>query len=193
MSEPKPRQGAFPTPSESSTKLHEEKFDREKFINDLKAGGFQITIQEEDGAIRFIEVVTKNGDDLFFAQTKFGHLDKTDDYQGYLSFNLDVRRRKKVPGEKGSATHEVWKMQWTTFNQNYNNYRIQEHSGGLLDENEFWRRYKSSQIDPEATRKYFEFRKLELEKAYGGARGADIFYEENPTIEESNLPNLISG
>jgi hypothetical protein len=165
----------------------ENKFINQKFINDIEKG-FKITRTEQVSKTRHItiEAVTRAGDDLFFIQTTFVSDSKALG-DGYSRFSCEVRRRKALPGEKGAATLEVWKMQCATLcNQNSKLFRVQPENGGNLDEKEFWGRYNASIVDAEKTREFFEIRKREEIKTHAKCKTWKITFEEN--LKQEQLP-----
>ena len=150
----------------------------EKIKSDLKQG-FRITVVEQGVRSKNIavEVVTRINDDLFFVMVSFIDTEWSLPAPGYHAvFDLDVRRRKKIPG----ATLEVFKLaKSTTYYQNENSFRIQRNRGGELEEREFWRRYNSSIVDLEATNKHFEFIRKELAKEYKGFKRFRVIVEQS--------------
>lgn len=157
------------------------KLQLEKLKEDLRQG-FRITIEDGENSKNItVEVVTRIDDDLFFVMTDFrdwASIPEHYDPDYYAHFSCDVRRRKKLPGEVGSASLEVFKLnKSTTRYQNSNSFKIQRNKGGNLEEREFWRRYNSSVVDTKATRKYFEFRQQELTKSYKGFRRVKLIME----------------
>jgi len=148
----------FVSTPESSYPPDKTVLDSKKLINDLETG-FRIVDENECRTFRYAEVVTRNGDDLFFVQAETVH-----DDGDYTRLNLCIRRRKKMPGEMGSATLEVWSSQRSTLGQNADSYRIQDKKGGVLEKGEFLMRYNSSTVDQAATNQYCEIRGREMKK-----------------------------
>ncbi|MFA5987199.1 MAG: hypothetical protein WC797_00920 [Candidatus Paceibacterota bacterium] len=135
--------------------------------------------------------VTRYGDDLFFPEAEVafapaGPMDFRDDYS---RSELQVRRRKAVPGSgvKGATTLERWENSASTNFEERETYRIQANRGGELSEVEFWRRYNSSSVDIEATREFFDFIKQETIKHHPSSRIIFDWHEGQSQKPESQL------
>ena len=168
---------------ESLQSKPKESFPREKFVSDIKQG-FRITVNDGSGLDSLAEVVTRNGDDLFFLEARFGGIPESEHDEGYRRMNITVRRRTALPGEQGAATLERWSKQETSLAQDSVDFHVQKDKGGTLDVSEFWHRYIASIVDRGATSKYFEFRKAEVEKLHG--KGTQITLENEIGADASH-------
>jgi hypothetical protein len=129
----------------------QDEFMPKKTVADLSQG-FRLTPThgiagiKESGA----HVVTRFGDDVFAVELTSRSLDGTS-----VVLEGSVRRKRDIPWpQKGSASLEVWKVHQSTTTPRSTDYHIEQDNGGALEEQEFWRRYNASVVDPAATSEY---------------------------------------
>lgn len=141
-------------PASESSLNHAPKIDAErnkvKIMGDL-AQGFRVSFLRGGNIDSYVTAIARNGEDLFEVYADGSHLFTQDPSHDFTRFDCEVRRRKLLPPQSGSATLELWKISSSTRQPEKEKFQTRTDKGGELSEKAFWERYHGSRVDHDLT------------------------------------------
>jgi hypothetical protein len=143
------------------TPLPENKYRQDKVIEDLKKG-FLITFANSASSDGYIATVTRIFADLFIVEASSAGLILPNPSESYFRLGLSISRRKQAGDLFPDA---VWLMNASSKRPVEQKFRVENPAAASLTEDEFWRRYNISAVDPKATRQFYKLQKERLESA----------------------------
>lgn len=121
-----------------------------KIMGDL-AQGFRVSFLRGGSVESYVTAIARNGDDLFEVYADGSQLSTHDPSRDFTRFDCEVRRRKLLPPQPGSATLELWKISSSTRQTEEEKFQARTDNGGELTEEAFWERYHGSEVDHDLT------------------------------------------
>lgn len=142
----------------------QEKRRKQKMFADLMQGFRIIRVTPP---ANHIFVITRFENDLFEMELGANELihmpdEPTFPSDRFLYRELLISRRKKIWPLPGSAPLESWELHISTDSGQ----TFTRGHKGILDEEEFWRRYEDSVVDPVATKEYCRYLTLEKDSNF---------------------------